>query len=627
MASTTMNNCIHPSRLSPALAKDGWARRCASAGISTSGPVLKNDQASATHTRSSWRGFTIRGFLLPRGPSAHRCRWTLVNARAEGPTRNIEPGARFLQDIGLEDSNDDVKLLQTVLANEGHLGVEPTGYFGRVTLDAVKSWQEANGLPPSGFVGPQSRLKLNAALKRGEDARRAAAAAEARNLSSERSGSDAPETRAQELHSGRATQLAHAMASAGDDSATTAAASKALSSAARSASPTTAGKSTPGASRPAVVVPAGAKQVGAAVGGSASVAGPPWLPQKILPVHAVAGIVLTLIGVYLSHRANLMSRKRQLRSQRSPKSPPSPRLSRLQEPENPAPFGGFFNNAFKRPIVNSKAEGKQSAGGTGRSKGQWQTLEPAGVTPPMIPSQRDRMLSRQGRAAAARSTPAPPVASPTSSSGQQPSPQGQEEGATSFTLGNSGSLGAGRQEVTAGRRGRDSESSPGGSAGGGNGNKWQTVGTPVVPGMSSLLASAAAREGEGAMLRRAGPTGSFVGFSFGEGAGRGGKGQLRGEAAASSAAQGSYADSARGDELEDGDGEFERSVPPSDKRDRGSSRPTRPSIAPSLSGADKAGWTRREPRGLEHRRQREPFCPELIPEAQRCPGAERPFLV
>jgi hypothetical protein len=47
--------------------------------------------------------------------------------------------------------------LQTFLSREGYLKSQPTGYFGSLTLAAVKSFQRKYGLPPTGFVGPMTR--------------------------------------------------------------------------------------------------------------------------------------------------------------------------------------------------------------------------------------------------------------------------------------------------------------------------------------------------------------------------------------------------------------------------------------------------------------------------------------
>jgi N-acetylmuramoyl-L-alanine amidase len=56
-------------------------------------------------------------------------------------------------------TGDDVLLLQEKLQAMGYFpaDVEPTGYFGPATKKAVVAFQEENGLPATGFVGPLTR--------------------------------------------------------------------------------------------------------------------------------------------------------------------------------------------------------------------------------------------------------------------------------------------------------------------------------------------------------------------------------------------------------------------------------------------------------------------------------------
>ncbi len=41
-----------------------------------------------------------------------------------------------------------------------------TGNYGKVTVNAVKKFQVANGLPPEGEVGPKTRAAINKLLGR-----------------------------------------------------------------------------------------------------------------------------------------------------------------------------------------------------------------------------------------------------------------------------------------------------------------------------------------------------------------------------------------------------------------------------------------------------------------------------
>ncbi len=59
-------------------------------------------------------------------------------------------------------TNGNVINLQTFLKFYGYFNVEPTGYFGPITLSAAKNFQGAYGIPKTGFFGPLSRAKMKA---------------------------------------------------------------------------------------------------------------------------------------------------------------------------------------------------------------------------------------------------------------------------------------------------------------------------------------------------------------------------------------------------------------------------------------------------------------------------------
>ena len=56
--------------------------------------------------------------------------------------------------------NSSVTKLQNYLAFYGYLTVEPTGYFGVKTKEAVASFQTAHGIEATGFVGPLTRAQI-----------------------------------------------------------------------------------------------------------------------------------------------------------------------------------------------------------------------------------------------------------------------------------------------------------------------------------------------------------------------------------------------------------------------------------------------------------------------------------
>lgn len=63
--------------------------------------------------------------------------------------------------IGLNDRGDNVRLVQTRLAEKGFLAEkECDGVYGAKTKAAVAKFQTKNGLDPDGLVGPQTKQKL-----------------------------------------------------------------------------------------------------------------------------------------------------------------------------------------------------------------------------------------------------------------------------------------------------------------------------------------------------------------------------------------------------------------------------------------------------------------------------------
>ncbi len=59
-------------------------------------------------------------------------------------------------------SGGQVSQLQSFLGEQGYLASTPTGYFGGLTLAAVKAFQSASGIEPTGFVGPLTRGAIDA---------------------------------------------------------------------------------------------------------------------------------------------------------------------------------------------------------------------------------------------------------------------------------------------------------------------------------------------------------------------------------------------------------------------------------------------------------------------------------
>lgn len=58
-------------------------------------------------------------------------------------------------------TNGEVSDLQSFLQDRNLLNVEPNGYFGQATLNAVKSYQSSKGLAATGYVGQLTRSKIS----------------------------------------------------------------------------------------------------------------------------------------------------------------------------------------------------------------------------------------------------------------------------------------------------------------------------------------------------------------------------------------------------------------------------------------------------------------------------------
>ena len=84
---------------------------------------------------------------------------SLVNINtAYGACLSLSNGLRYGSTDGA--TQGEVSLLQSFLSGSGFLNSEPTGYFGGLTLVAVKSLQSSTGIESTGFVGPLTRAKI-----------------------------------------------------------------------------------------------------------------------------------------------------------------------------------------------------------------------------------------------------------------------------------------------------------------------------------------------------------------------------------------------------------------------------------------------------------------------------------
>jgi peptidoglycan hydrolase-like protein with peptidoglycan-binding domain len=68
---------------------------------------------------------------------------------------------RVTRALSYRSSGEEVKLLQGVLITRGFMSGAPTGYFGMVTMKALKDFQKSYNLTPTGAVGPRTKKVLN----------------------------------------------------------------------------------------------------------------------------------------------------------------------------------------------------------------------------------------------------------------------------------------------------------------------------------------------------------------------------------------------------------------------------------------------------------------------------------
>ena len=68
---------------------------------------------------------------------------------------------KFMSDLKFGTTSNEIKNLQIALKLKGYFAFNITGYFGIITLLAVKAFQKANNIITTGFVGPLTRSCLN----------------------------------------------------------------------------------------------------------------------------------------------------------------------------------------------------------------------------------------------------------------------------------------------------------------------------------------------------------------------------------------------------------------------------------------------------------------------------------
>jgi peptidoglycan hydrolase-like protein with peptidoglycan-binding domain len=71
-------------------------------------------------------------------------------------------------DVKLGSQNEKVFMLQDFLRAEGHFNLKSTGYFGPITATALKGYQTANGLTPTGTLDSATLVVMQSEAASGE---------------------------------------------------------------------------------------------------------------------------------------------------------------------------------------------------------------------------------------------------------------------------------------------------------------------------------------------------------------------------------------------------------------------------------------------------------------------------
>ncbi|MFA6254217.1 MAG: peptidoglycan-binding domain-containing protein [Candidatus Paceibacterota bacterium] len=106
--------------------------------------------------------------LAGRGATLDQLQAQLTKLKAQIAILQNRPTADcpFDQNLSLGNGDgdglsSDVVLVQKFLRASGYLDIAgPTGYFGRLTMGALKHWQRDNNLSASGIFGASERLAL-----------------------------------------------------------------------------------------------------------------------------------------------------------------------------------------------------------------------------------------------------------------------------------------------------------------------------------------------------------------------------------------------------------------------------------------------------------------------------------
>lgn len=126
---------------------------------------ITNLKPSTSYTVTYKRDNTIRCITTPCPGNEFQSLSVEFTTLADGalvalPIPVSTDAVAITSNLGFKSRGTQVTTLQMVLIQHGYMTGEPTGYFGVVTLKAVKEFQKAHGVNPTGYVGPLTRAVL-----------------------------------------------------------------------------------------------------------------------------------------------------------------------------------------------------------------------------------------------------------------------------------------------------------------------------------------------------------------------------------------------------------------------------------------------------------------------------------
>ncbi len=123
--------------------------------------TVTNLKPDTSYTVMYKRDNTIRCITTPCPGNEFESLTVEFKTTSSGSAPSLPAGnsdnVKITKNLSYKSRGEQVVTLQTILIQQGYLTGEPTGYFGVLTLKAVKAFQKAHYINPTGLVGPATR--------------------------------------------------------------------------------------------------------------------------------------------------------------------------------------------------------------------------------------------------------------------------------------------------------------------------------------------------------------------------------------------------------------------------------------------------------------------------------------